>query len=382
MNRSRTALPSIVARRALALTPACFAVLAATACAGQVAGSDPASATPEPAAPSAQSGSLRSQPPATSAAPVALSAEEMDRPENWVRAPGGFRVHPSCHHTVPAGYRVDADGNVSDGTGAFVEKLPACTHPILRDSARRDRPAGEPPSTNGWVEASWLNAGNIAGESFFDGVSGVLTVPQAPQANGLTDWQLVYLFNSLESLDAGGVIIQPVLQWGITCAAGCNGGQHWTLANWIVGGNFGTVESGITNNVLPSDRILLDIQMASPTEYFILYYNYRTGEENFLVANLTGNNADLKFDTAQPSVLEAYNVNGCAEYPQWVPGIVAEFQDIDVRQAGPQWNSFNLVDTNPATWGGGVWGTPNPSCGFGVMNFLQSGSATSWLMGS
>jgi hypothetical protein len=58
------------------------------------------------------------------------------------------------------------------------------------------------------------------------------TVPSPPDSSSN---QLIYLFNGLVTFNPS-VILQPVLQWGVSPAGG---GNYWSIANWYVWGSTG-----------------------------------------------------------------------------------------------------------------------------------------------
>lgn len=165
--------------------------------------------------------------------------------------------------------------------------------------------------------------------------------------------------------------MQPVLQWGRNCEGifclSSWGGNYWTIANWIVGGNFGTAWSQDIR-VNPGDVLWGAITMESSTSYQIAWDDTTLGQWGWLNVNLTGSNSTVQFNTAQPSVLEAYNVSNCSDYPAqptW-------FYDILMNQAGPEWNSWNPVAEDPATWGGGVTPGLAVSCNYIVANWYDN----------
>src|SRR5262245_60666527 len=130
-----------------------------------------------------------------------------------VAAPGKLRTPAgefdiACAHEVPSGAVVDLEGNVMQD-GKQVARFTPCTGQQTLVLPRITKPGLQPPTTNGWVEASWANATTISGLTYFNSLNATFTVPTAPSSAA---GQLIYLFPSVEA--NGAAILQPVLQWG------------------------------------------------------------------------------------------------------------------------------------------------------------------------
>jgi len=137
----------------------------------------------------------------------------------YVRTPGGFR-HKSFVHQLQTGEAVTR----SSGT---TETLDLATGLIL------NKPGPAVPTQDlaglggGWVTwATWVNATGSTISSF-------ATTWKVPPPPTTQSGQLIYLFNALED-GTGSVILQPVLQWGVS---GAGGGNFWGVASWYVDSN-------------------------------------------------------------------------------------------------------------------------------------------------
>ncbi len=139
--------------------------------------------------------------------------------QGFVRTPGGFR-HKSFVHLLEPGQVV------TKRTGT----------PRVMDLATKnllDMPLARLPAQDlagmggGWVTwATWVDATGAAITSF----ATTWIVPAAPATQS---GQLIYLFNALEDTSST-VILQPVLQWGVS---GAGGGNYWGVASWYVDSN-------------------------------------------------------------------------------------------------------------------------------------------------
>jgi hypothetical protein len=286
-------------------------------------------------------------------------ADEASATEALARPPSGKIRTPSgdfdaaCVHEIPAGAVVGLDGAVSVNGAVVARHAPCAVNPAMR-APRVVGQGLQPPTTNGWVEASWANAATIGGLTYFNQLDANFSVPNAPAANV---GQLIYLFPSVEA--NGAAILQPVLQYG---SNGAFGGNYWTLASWYVNATNGYWSTPVTVNA--GDSI---------TSYIKLLDGSNSGFDFWVVSGTdttlsrTSGTAfytpKTPFNSAQQGVLEVYNVSGCNAYPS--TGYMI-FTNVTATQAGPHWNNYNPV--TPAYW------AASPSCGFQVTNFGSGGS--------
>ncbi len=338
--------------------------------------------------------------PASEPFTVSIPAEfraGLEDPAQWFQTPSGGLIHPSCFHVLPAGSALDGDGNVTDNaTGAFLGTLPPCLYPIWGGAASRSAttaPTGDEncsaySSTACWADESSLGTSNIGGMDIINLINGTVTVPNPPPLSttifGLTPpQQLVYMFNSIQSNDA---ILQPVLQYGsfcqgesicgLFCAAlflPC-GGPWFQMTNWAHGGPWGPGAQTETNVVSVGDTIISYVDLTSPTQYDVGYFDSSLGPSSVdFFINLTGNAAGEQFTSAQPSVLEFYHVMQCSELPSSPTycNVVTDYIDTFISQAGPEWDSENPIGTDATQWvpQGLVFPNLTPACGFADWNW-------------
>jgi len=147
----------------------------------------------------------------------------------YVRTPAGLK-HRDCVTELSEDATIADDGTVTRADGRQ-DRLGPCSHPSFAARAADARvagaeaAAGEVPSVNGWIIASWWDAPTWVRRLYEN-----FTVPANPAANGA----VVFLFPSFEGIGGSGSIVQPVLQWGNN---GAFGGNYWTIASWYVWGS-------------------------------------------------------------------------------------------------------------------------------------------------
>jgi hypothetical protein len=278
--------------------------------------------------------------------------------EDYVRGPRG-RFHKSCVHEVPNGSTVDEDLNVFVD-GRKIKRLEKCKYPALPSRAPTTCPGGAcwalrndvPGTVNAW------------GLHWFNAVGADWTVPQVPTtfAN-----QVIFFFPGL-SPQLSGVIIQPVLQFGVSAAGG---GNYWAMANWLVAGGGTTVVHSPLVTVSPGtsihgemDALWNSCSMAGVCNWSI---NYVLGGTWYSLNVSPG----VTLDWAFKGVLEAYDSTGtsypanCAHYPA---SGTTNFTGFFASQPGPGTNDWNTPN-----WTGNTWVASGlPSCGFGVNDFAGS----------
>lgn len=316
---------------------------------------------------------------------------EADNPANWAHVPGGVSVHPSCHHNIPAGSSVDGNGNVRDASGGLIGILPTCKYNLAWTNIDGTMPAPgvgatanvvTPGTDVGWVEDIWAAALQFGGFQGFNLVTGTLTVPPAP---AIYESQVIFIFNSLSSFNRStGEIFQPVLQYGNNCTSNCNifnqgtGGMYWQVSNWAVGQLFGSIQD-TPQRVSAGDTLQLTVQGATHTTYFSSWSDSTKSISNSLAISLTGNWQNVQFNTAQPAVLEAYNISQCGDYPAYGSHQIVQFRNAWIEQANWNWTAFEVI--NPP-WLGQVRASSGPACGWGTWQSPSGATETALLLGN
>jgi hypothetical protein len=89
----------------------------------------------------------------------------------------------------------------------------------------RARPGEVPDLGSGWISYGYWN--NDTGSSLTS-FRATWTVPPAPSTDS---GQTIFLFNGIQNYGSNYGILQPVLQWGPSAAAG---GSYWSIASWYV----------------------------------------------------------------------------------------------------------------------------------------------------
>ncbi len=160
------------------------------------------------------------------------------------------------------------------------------------------------PTTNGWVEDAKYENCQWWGCQSTNDFSGTLVVPSAPsQVIG----QTIFLFIGMEN-EWENDIIQPVLQWGTSCAGG---GNYWTIASWYVwGSGCSSASWSPLEYVSPGDSIYMTISATGVYQYKIEAQDTTSGAYSWLTTPALAGVMYYAFVT-----LEAYGVTGCSQYP-------------------------------------------------------------------
>ena len=201
------------------------------------------------------------------------------------------------------------------------------------------------PTTNGWVEDAHYS------DCFFwcDDLSYFSGIWEVPSAPSVVDGQTIFLFIGEEN-SGESEIVQPVLQWGVSCDGG---GDYWSIASWFVwGSGCAASQSTPLYGVNPGDRIEGIIQQDCCGEWTIFSEDVNTGFEFSITVS-----ADTMVNAYV--TLEAYGVDSCNEYPA-AGG--THFWNLNVQGGGtPGWqNEF-----------------PHRDCSSD--NVVASGSSSVWL---
>ncbi len=272
----------------------------------------------------------------------------------WVQIPGEL-IRPDCVHEIPNGASVEIRGDQATGdvtlNGTVIAHYDACPESaIVTRHLAQTEGRGQPPTINGWVEASqWYVS--LSGSDNIDLMDGYWYVPSNPRTNN----GYFYLFNGIEPSD-GSWILQPVLQYG---AGYAGGGNYWAIASWLVGPppNYYVFVSPL-ETVHPGDLLFGYTEQTgvsgSNLDWKVQAYDDNTGAYSWITAHTSG----LHWTRAYSGVLEAYGINSCSDLPS---NGYAEFQESSVYHGFP---SYNYI--SPQGWYGAIYGSGGLSCGFSV----------------
>jgi hypothetical protein len=262
-----------------------------------------------------------------------------------VRVPGGRLMDSACVHQVPNGASIDGQGNVSVN-GNIIAHYDPCTAAQMNI-----QPAGdvEPPGIyHAWIENTDTTAVELNGLAQFNYLNASWKVPQSPSEYSS---QLLYFFPSFQDLTESQEIIQPVLQFGPN---GSWGGNYWTIACWYLSPTNTYTSPALT--VYPGDSLYGTLGVYTPGNW-----NAELDDGTLSHATAITTNVYEKFQTAESGVLEVWNVSDCSQFP---PDGSIVFDDVEISQAGPSYNSVNWVQP---TWRLQLTSGLTPQCGYNVV---------------
>jgi hypothetical protein len=277
----------------------------------------------------------------------------------WVLVPGEV-IRPDCVHEIPKGAQVEDNGDITLA-GQVIAHYDQCPEaPIKTHVGSGARPdfAGDVPGTgNGWVEDIHSSFSLGSGDNISLLVS-IWTVPQNPTETG----GLVFLWNGIEPA-SGGVVMQPVLQWG-TAGLGSHGGElggnYWVIASWLAHKATANSYHSPGERVSPGDKIQGETQITSITSTGKINWEIKAQDLN------TGAFSDMSawsvgdhWTVAYAGVLEGYGISSCTQLPLT---IYEQFQSNLVNHGypkekllSPNWNGYT------DEYGGSGEG---PACGY------------------
>ena len=275
-------------------------------------------------------------------------------PDQLVLTPGGFR--PSSQvHKVEDGQHLDlADGRIRNihqsgllaaDFGEFAPVQPSW--PLqpgnVINGALTSGAAAVPALGSGWIAyAGWTNNTGTP-------VSLLKTAWTVPPAPTTQSGQTVFLFNGIENAT---MILQPVLQWGVSAAGG---GNFWAIGSWYASGPGGHSFYSSLTQVAPGTQLVGTMTL--------------TGQ------SASGFSYDCRFDGIAASVLpvqnvpeltwciqtlEAYQISARSDYP---PAVMTAMTAINLQVGG-----------NPAPL---AWTQNNPVTDTGQHCVVVSNDATS-----
>ena len=199
---------------------------------------------------------------------------------------------------VPSGSRIEGESSVVLPNGTQVT-IPAHN-------------TTDPFPDNGWIAyADWTYSASGYSIGEFDAA---WTLPSAPSSN---DGQTIFLFNGLLPSSAGSLLIQPVLQWGVSA---CGGGAYWAMASWYVTSS----GSYICSSLMSVSYSSISGQMNGynckssngQCDWVVQGTQFQNGNGYTTTLSYSSNsqldNLALYWATV---TLEAYNVAKCSDFP-------------------------------------------------------------------
>lgn len=243
----------------------------------------------------------------------------------------GTHVWAADLTSTPAGYRqkglvrqVEAGQTIRKTGGSY--QIIAADGTVV-GKIKRTPKVSMPLDANGWI--TYTKWSLISGESVLSFATS-WAVPPVPSSR---DNQLVYLFNGMTTA-SDTVIIQPVLQFGVS---GAGGGDYWSVASWYVTSD-GQAFHTQAVKVNPGD-VLTGVM----TEKGNSGQKYSYSSEFKGIANTYLGVEGVEQMQNIYETLEAYNVTGCGDYPT---GMTA-FREINIELWGnisvPNWTPVNRV---------------------------------------
>jgi len=247
--------------------------------------------------------------------------------QGYVRTPGGFRHKSMVHEMKPRHAVVRRAGGIGimsldDKQVADIPVAPTPPEPL----------AG---MAGGWV--TWASCGTPLTATAGAKITSLSTSWVVPPPPSTQSGQLIYFFNGLQD-DAGDIILQPVLQWGVS---GAGGGQYWGAASWHVdasGHAFYTPVTRVSEGGTLTGIMTLEVQ----ADGSLIYTSAFVG--------LPGTNLvaqGLPELTVATQTLEAYGLTKASDYPN---APMTAMSAIDLQVNGVSTASQWVGDTmsNPA----------------------------------
>jgi len=252
-------------------------------------------------------------PPAEGPAPSTFSP-----PADYVLTPNGY-FHESCVVNLGDGEKLEGKATIRHRDGT-TSPVPACDYPrydkhgrviqvsttdagSLSTSAvpKAGRTEPPPPTVNGY---------DVYAAAFNPAISSMYTTFQVPAPPSSWTGQTVYLFPGAEP-NAAYEILQPVLAWnGLTANAWDLESWNCCVANTTVHSNpvpvnagdyiYGALEGGgCSGNGVCGSWNVVSIDESNGQSTTLSTSDYSGAPINYLIG----------------AALEAYNINGCDEYP-------------------------------------------------------------------
>ncbi len=323
---------------------------------------DAVAASPEPLTADTNQGGAG----ASEASPQLLTADDSE----YVTTPV-LRTHRSCAHAVPEGATIsyeesDVVVSVGGNGGNVVARYPRCRYaPKVSSSfaATQVQAASAPvpdsvvPTVSGWAVYTYFYPlpppTNAYGFNWYNYMDGQWTVPATPTSQS---GQTIFLWNGMENLGSGWILIQPVLQWG---PAHNGGGNYWLMDSWVVDWSGNAFWSSPSINVYPGDTVTgvmagTSCNSAGGCEWQI-QSRRQDGTSTSLWIWIS-----VPMQAAFPAVMEPYNLNSCNQYPS----SPERFSNTYLYEPGPNPNNYIEVANSL----GFIWGftSSTPQCWYGA----------------
>lgn len=254
-------------------------------------------------------------------------------PEDYVATPIGY-FHPSCVKQVAKDDALHPDESLIYHADGLVEAMPECEYAHYtadgelvseelpsEDSetakgkqvplnAGTDPASEEPP----YIKHSWIVAVNAETSSSYGKVIAKFKVPKAPSSH---DGQIIYLFPGLEDYKKTKTetIVQPVLGWNTPYYKTAD---EWSITSWNCCVK-GTVYVSPGEKVNTGDTIYGEVvnQCKAGTLECGDWTIYTEDESSGAWTKLYNeSNFKQTFNWGFGSVLEAYYIKRCSDYPE------------------------------------------------------------------
>jgi hypothetical protein len=291
----------------------------------------------------------------------------------------------SCVHGVPKGAAIDTTTGDVWLNDQKVDHFEPCTVSVPAISSN------EAPSTSagGWYEWTYATSVPIGSWNEFNGIEMKWTVPDNPSVLA-NDTAIEYFWVGLQNYSAnfpnvtfpsGNALIQPVLQWGNNGYYA--GGHYWQIVSWEVyncnssGANcslgFSPAEPATQGDTIVGEMYLTystsstdtwEVYTADDTNGAWTWNDMYIGSSSPKMTNLIGSN------------FEAHNLN-TSLCTQLSPDDFAQFNVLEISEAGPSWGSFNNVSGSMSWQDRNDPNGYSPSCAWGTSSGNTGGSNNS-----
>jgi hypothetical protein len=278
-------------------------------------------------------------------------------PSDYVITPFGY-FHPSCVQQAKPGETVLADGRLRLADGTEESNARVCSFPRYSPKGElvAEGSANPEPLAISW---DWIEAGQVATNTTYNGITAAWTVPQTPTTD---DGQTLFFFASLSHLNNTPPheepIIQPVLGWN----DGQDGVGPWNIASWNCC-PAGMAWNSTPVTVNPGDRIQGTVLSACGNIPLQVCPKWNITTQDVTAGGSTTLSITypslLSFVWAQSGVLEVYGIYQCSDFP---PDGSITFSNVALydndfrRVQQPAWSPMLFVTQGQTT----------PWCNYGV----------------
>jgi hypothetical protein len=259
-------------------------------------------------------------------------------PEQMVVTPGGFRpssrVHKieADHHLDLSGGRIrkfHRSGRLVTDFGEFTTDRPARPPRPGNVANGEPTPAADavPSLGSGWIAyAGWTNNTGTP-------VSLLKTAWTVPPAPTTQSGQTVFLFNGIENAT---MILQPVLQWGVSAAGG---GSYWAIGSWYASGPAGHSFYSSLTQVAPGAQLVGTMTLTGESASG---FSYDCQFDGIAASDLPIQNVPELTWCVQ--TLEAYQISARSDYPPAaMTAMTAIGLQVDGNPAPLNWTPYSPV---------------------------------------